>query len=114
MHVTSQYGSRPRGLETFRSILLSASLMVLSPACRTSSAHTAKSPVTPASFMTMWNVYEQCQSRDDLAEIMADVHALSAWAEQTQQPGPRTLPALRSWIKPLPVRTAADPKDHGG
>jgi hypothetical protein len=93
-----------------RSILLSASLMVLSPACRTSAANTAKSPVTPASFMTMWNVYEQCQSRDDLAEIMADVHTLSVWAEQTQQPGPRTLSALRPWIKPLPVRTAADPK----
>ena len=96
--------------KAFRSILLSASLIVLSPACQSGSANTAKSPVIPVSFMTMWEVYEQCLSRDDLTEIMADVQALSVWAEQTQQPGPRTLSALRSWIKPLPVRTAADPK----
>jgi hypothetical protein len=96
--------------KAFRSILLSASLIVLSPACQTGSANTAKSPATPASFMTMWEVYELCQSRDDLAEIMSDVQALSMWAEQSQQAGSRTLSALRSWIKPLPVRTAADPK----
>jgi hypothetical protein len=96
--------------KAFRSILLSASLIVLSPACQTGSANTAKSPATPASFMTMWEVYEQCQSRDDLTEILSDVQALSVWAEQTQQPGTRTLSAMRSWIKPLPVRTAADPK----
>jgi hypothetical protein len=96
--------------KAFRSILLSTSLIVLSPACQSGSANTAKSPATPASFMTMWEVYEQCQSRDDLTEILSDVQALSVWAEQTQQPGTRTLSTMRSWIKPLPVRTAADPK----
>jgi hypothetical protein len=68
-------------------------------------------PITRATpFMTMWNEYQHCLSRDDLDEVMLDVDHLSVWAGQAPPPPSPMLRPMHPWVYPLPVRTAADPK----
>lgn len=91
-------------------LIFSVTVLLLWTACQShgpGSAHQV-TPATP--FMTMWDEYQHCLSHHDLIEVMADVDRLSRWAGQTPSPAPPMLSPMQPWVKPLPVRTAADPK----
>ena len=86
------------------------SVLLVCTACQSPLAGPARA-ITPATpFMTMWDEYQHCLSRDDLAEVMSDVDHLFVWAGQSPpSPSPMLRP-MYPWVYPLPVRTAADPK----
>ena len=68
-------------------------------------------PVTLATpFMTMWDEYQHCLSRDNLDEVMSDVDHLAVWAAQPLPPPSPILRPMHPWVYPLPIRTAADPQ----
>lgn len=93
-----------------RRLTYTVSVLLVCTACQSHVADPAR-PVTPATpFMTMWNKYQHCLSRDDLDEVMTDMTHLSVWAGQTPPPPSPMLRPMHPWIYPLPVRTAADPR----
>jgi hypothetical protein len=93
-----------------RCLTFCVSVLLVCTACQSRVPNPAY-PLAPTSpFMTMWDEYQHCLSRDDLDEVMLNVGHLSVWAGQSLPPPSPMLRPMHPWVYPLPVRTAADPK----
>lgn len=95
---------------TFPRLILSVTILLLSNACQSSVTDPAHRAMPPTSFMIMWDEYQHCLTHQDLIGVMVDVDRLSRWAGQSPPSPPPLLRPVQPWVKPLPVRTAADPQ----
>jgi len=96
-----------------RKLLIVSSLLLTLAGCQTGNPRPSSTTLDNASFMSLWHVYNHCQSSGDLDSMRGDVTRLTL-AAQTPV---RDNPTLRSLIKPIkrwvsepPTRLAVDLK----
>ncbi len=96
-----------------RKLVIVCSLLFVLAGCQTGNPRTSSTTLDNASFMGLWQVYNQCQTSDDLDSMRGAVKQLTLAAQAPV----RDNPTLRSLIKPIkrwvsepPTRLAVDLK----
>ncbi len=103
------FGERP----LMRKSLIFCSLLLVLAGCQTGNLRTSSTTLDNASFMGLWEVYNHCQSSNDLDSMRGDVKQLTLAAQTPVRDNP-TLQSLikpiKRWVSEPPTRLAVDLK----